>query len=905
MTTSHFANPASLVLTTKLNCPFVAESDLLPRPALELLFQQSRDKQLILLTASAGYGKSTLMAQWYRNLERERIPVAWLTLDEDDNDPGRLYNYLQLALKTNDQYEDSATTSLDNLRRVNKAHGALLAQLLEKPESPQVLFIDEFEALTNPEAQRLLQLLQQQMPVGRQLVIASRLKPGWPLSKLKLKGSLLELSDHELRFRIEEADALRTLKSAANLDEPLAQKLIEKTEGWIAGVRLALLCFAGRDNPEHWIEKISGAMSEITDFLTEEVYQHLSTEQQQFLLKISVPNRVCAPLCEAITYNADSQTLLDSFCEKGLFLQPLDERRHWYRLHGLVREFLHKRLQQEFPQQLQMVQGLSAQWLAAQGDVLEALHLAIEADQTLFACQLLESNVNYLVQQGELQTLNDLADRLPEEMLQQSPELMTGLCWSYIFIHDIERADKQLLRLKLLAKSHPEGSPLQAKLLTMEPMLLVYRDQAPQAAALALANLPILNEEDKFQRGVLANIAAYVKQGFDEFEESQQLQLLARACHLQSGSTYGLAYSDLISSMADHVAGKLTTARDHYAKIGEGSDYRAGNDSGIARAVSCGIEAELLYELDQLDDAEALLNQYFPIAIDNTTPDQVIVGHIVNARIAFARGHFETAYSRLDEGEVTGLRWPLPRLVNAMRWERVRFALLRGQQQAATTFAAKIPVLPSIESPDAFFHTVDAITASDLTPLRLMISSGESQQALDQLDKLIIESSRRPIRKLKLLGVKTLAHLKLNQIRDARRALTQALDQGREFGAIRSLIEEGTTIIEQIQALSNEWRAQPTELNKERLNYLDLLLNAAGAENQSTSDQFSPLAESLSDRELEILQLIGTGLKNDMIAEQLFLSVNTVKWHLRRAYEKLGVGSRSKALEQCRKRRLI
>ena len=230
------------MLESKLSPPMNWGENLLEREPLLAMLKQSRTKRLVLLSAAAGYGKSTLMSQWYRSLKLDGARCAWLTLDGDDNDPSRLFSYLRYALEgaynaepINPQFNDQF--------QISRSHAALLANLFAEESAPEVLFVDEFEVLLNPQSIELLWLLIQQLPPGCQLVLASRHKPDWGLSKLKLTSELLELDQQVLRFTSTEIDQLSQLLLSHGVDHQVTDQLSERTEGWIAGIRLAMLCF--------------------------------------------------------------------------------------------------------------------------------------------------------------------------------------------------------------------------------------------------------------------------------------------------------------------------------------------------------------------------------------------------------------------------------------------------------------------------------------------------------------------------------------------------------------------------------------------------------------------------------------------------------------------------------------
>lgn len=894
--------PNAFILKTKLTPPPRWGVELIERPRLLAQMEHSRDKRLVLITASAGYGKSTLISQWCQILQERGECIAWLTLDENDNDPVRLFTYLSYALV-------GETQPLKTEQNISRNE---LEQLVIRftAEGPATLFIDDLEAVSNPDSLQLLDQLQQLLPAGGQLVIASRNKPAWGLAKLKMQGGLLEMDERMLRLESDEVRQVSSLATSRRIDSAQVGRLVEKTEGWIAGVRLALLCLAETDDTHQWVESLNGETAEITEFLAVEMFRHLEVEQQLFLLKVAVAQRISAPLCEHLTGLPDAQTQLHSFCRRGLFVQPIDNEHHWFRIHGLVRQFLLRRLKQQMPQRLPELHRRAAQWFAAHDSKVEAVHHAIAAEDFELASQILAVVSHRLLKRGQLHTLCDLAGRIPTSALAVSPVLMVDLSWALLLRHRRREAVDVIRRLQKMDKRGELGNATD-EVPGLPPLLLMIEDRVQESAQLAERNLKHLEPDAYFARGVLTNILAYERHLQGDFEQSRCFQLQSRASHLESGSQFGLAYSDMMGAMRERsVGGSLIASRDRYAQIGLGPDYGqpAGSSTpvAVARGVVNGFEVDLLYALNELDEAEARLKEYFHLSVDySTAPDMAILAFLTQARLAFVKGNLDRVEHYLDEGEIVGLRWPLPRLIQVMRWQRIQFALLRGNIDEASALADQALVEGVPPTPPGYLYLVDEWAGIDLIPLRLRAFRGDGEAVLDELEGLLqAGTENRAERHLRLLALKAQVLLLIGDEDQADIVLSEAVDISARIGAVRTLIDEGESVVQRLQQLYNRWRRHPDRTHRERCEYCRTLLAAAGRMQQE-NESLTELVEPLSDREIQLLSLVGQGLKNEQIAEQIFLSINTVKWHLRRAYEKLGVGSRTEALAEARKHHLI
>lgn len=895
-------------MTTKLSPPTRWGYDLLERPLLMGRLLTKQPKRLILISAAAGYGKSTLMAQKNQALQQRNQRTAWLTLDKDDNDPIRLFTYLYLTL----QRDETATTSpqLPEPTRITRNHSATLVSLMTEAKAPTVLFIDEFESLTNPDSQQLIYWLLDYLPPGCQMVIASRTRPAWDLSKLALQGELLELHETDLKLSGDETAQLIELQGSTCIDKHHLDILVEKTEGWWAGIRLALLCQDNWANDLDWISALSGEIEQIADFLYEQVFRQLETEQQLFLLKVSILDRMTASACEALTQESGAQTQLQSLCRRGLFIQPIDPVRKWFRMHRLMRQFLRNRLKQQMPKQYSSLHETAARWFANNHSRVDAVHYAITANNPKLALEILEDVSKPLIKKGQLRTLSDLAKRIPDASLAGHYQLIANLCLAHLLMHHLGDAQHYMSMLEPLS-SKPEVKRALANIPVLVPLLLAVEDKMVSAAELAKHNLSdIQHDPSHFEKGTLSNIIAFAELGLGNAETSADYVLQAQASHLEANSALGLAYANMVTAMRVRSQGKLQRAREITGDVGLGSDYEqsgSATPNEIAKGVVYGFEIDLLYELNDLATAENLLTQYAHLGQENVAPDIVILGFLTSARIAFARGDKELAYSRLDEGEVAGIRLPLPRLIQSIRLQRVRFAQLEEKFELARNYLADIDMASVVSQLTKvnYMDPVSELVALDLVPLRQALQEGGAATVRQQLPQLIEASGARTGRRVQILLLKAECLSKLGNLDAAHQTLTEAIDLGRACGFIRTFTDSGRTITDLLKLLYQEWANKPAPCFRDRRAYCIQLLEAADEVIIRGPSDDVTLVEPLSDRELQMLSLAGDGFKNEQIADQTFLSVNTVKWHLRRVYEKLGVRSRTEALVVARKHNFI
>ena len=419
--------PEPHLLVTKFTVPPV-RSIRLAREQLIAVLDQSRSFPLILLSASAGFGKTTLLSAWASHSASQ---VAWLSLDEQDNDPARFWAYIIAALRhSGSRLPAGGEAALAMLQSPQPSllTGVLTSLINELAALRQeiALILDDYHLISEQTIHESLQFLLDHLPPCLRLLLASRGDPPLALSRLRARGQVVEIRDTDLRLSGEEAASFLTQVMGLALSEEDMRRLETRTEGWIAGLQLAALSMRRHTDVSAFIQAFTGSHRLILDYVQEEILEPLPQAQQRFLLHTSVLDRMNADVCRALTGEQASQQMLESLERANLFLIPLDEERRWYRLHTLFREVLLARLQATQPEQLSRLHREAALWFQHQEWPHEAIPHALATRDFLFVAELLEGYVERLYLQGELQTLLAWIKRLPEEVLRAHPRLATS-----------------------------------------------------------------------------------------------------------------------------------------------------------------------------------------------------------------------------------------------------------------------------------------------------------------------------------------------------------------------------------------------------------------------------------------------------------------------------------------------
>ena len=409
--------PGMEVLSTRLSHPLLP-SRLLARERLLSRLDAARFYRLTLLSASAGWGKTTLLSTW---ASRSTFPIAWLSLDELDNDPSRFWVSAIAALRT--RLPGVGETALAMLRSpqpppLNTVLTTLLNDLSTQ-EIPIFLLLEDYHLIDEQTIHDSLLFMLDHLPAYLHLVLSSRVDPPLALARLRVRGQLLELRDADLRFEEGEAAQFLTHTMDLSLESEEIVELTRRTEGWIAGLQLAGLVLQQRENHADFVRGFTGGHRYVLDYVQEDILAHLSPSLQDFVLSISILNRMSASLCEAVTAQAASQEMLETIERANLFLVPLDDERQWYRFHDLFREALLARLQATRPETVPLLHQRAARWYEEHGEFREAISHWLAAHDFSSAVCLMEQKVEQFWLRGEAATMYHWIMALPDAVVRE------------------------------------------------------------------------------------------------------------------------------------------------------------------------------------------------------------------------------------------------------------------------------------------------------------------------------------------------------------------------------------------------------------------------------------------------------------------------------------------------------
>jgi LuxR family maltose regulon positive regulatory protein len=852
--------------------------------------------QLVLIHAPAGFGKTTVMLQVLEVVRQQGARTAWLTVDAADNDVGRFLSFLGAAVAALDG-QDSQLAAAGN-----EATGRLALDVLDAIAAvpiPFALFIDDFEAIQNPPVFSLVRQVIEQLPQHGRVLIGSRIVPDLGIARLRAQGQVLEIHAMDLRFSLSEAEDFLQGKRGLELQSAEVARLQHVTEGWPVALWLASLALERNPHPHELAARFSAANAAVAEYLAEEVLARLPERVREFMLRTSILGQLNARLCDALLGGTGSQAILDNLERTGLLVQPGSMERDWFRYHSLFGSFLRTQLERLHPQELPQLQRSAARWYEAQRRPIPAMEHALASGDSSYALALVDQHVEQLLQEGRIRLVVRLLDAAAPEDLVHWPRLRLSHAWALSLTRGGQYAMRLLDNIEstttLDAQSRPHALALRAMVLNMIDRF----DDAYAAGLQALDHVPPSQAfAFSFLRTTLANL--HVIMG--RYASARDLLDRSRAVLEPPGGPFMTIYAQCVDGVIDLLHGRLQQATARFrqsAGVGARSAFMDTNGNSMAGILL----AEALYEQNQLADSERLLNVYVPLMQEVGLSDHLICGHRNLARIAYWRGDVERALQVVTQLEFLGHHRGLPRLVASAQLERARLALWRGDAAAAREALQRARATldwSEVMKRSLFGNDADTLVEGQL---RCMIHSGAADEAVPLLKQELehAEAAKRQRRALRLRILLALALERNGNDKAALRTLRDALQLGRQERFVRTFLDEGELFAQLLRKLAAARQSHLEHDETESLRYLESLLEPVPQPREVASQA----VETLTRKELEILQLLAEGLSNLAIAERLFISETTVRTHLRSINAKFGSHSRTQAVAVARRLKLI
>lgn len=881
---------------------------------LNKIFQAQSQVQVILLQGPAGHGKTTLMAQAQARSDEAKIHTGWLTFEEADNDPHRFFVHLQAVVAALQRTRDAAE-GLDErgLAEAGRWHRKdWLVNHLVEVGAPVSLFLDEFQLITNKAIHLFMRELLDHLPEGVRIFIGSRTIPELGLARLVVNNQALVFRANDLCFSQQEVARFFAEASDLNVSDQEIEVIYRQTDGWPAAIQLFRLTLV---NPliRQSLEKLAGfRLPELAEYLVDNVLALQSEQIQAFLIRTSILTRLCAPLCDAVMLGQGSQETLVFLERAGLFVRSLGPEQHWFKYHTMFSSFLHEQMRQTWAKEAIVdVHRRAADWYSEQGLFEEAMHHYIAANQYGLATKILEVWSSRLIADAHLATVERWSDRLPLEEIEKRPDLLVKIAWALTFLR---RHVKLATILDSLRQQEQLGyQPASTNAEVVRAMAALLTDNLPTSYEI-IRRVDVYRSNPvgfaAFELGAAANLSGYFALSAGDFDGAHEVLRIARAYSDCADAAFSWGYSVSNTGMTSMIQGRLQEALDRFRLAI--ADPRIFRDESFAAAslVSCYIQA--LYESNELDAAEALFAEFKQVIKEAALLDYLAVAYMTMVRIHDARGHAGAATALLDEAETIGFGNAWPRLVRLVNWERVRRKLLHGDVEQAGFSAGRIRMSAEEASlPPGWIPFSEDTEGEAIGRLRLALQQCRPDAALQMVASELqaAQTNGRIRRQIKLHQLKAMAHRQVGNDSEAYRCLGEAMLLAEEGRFIRTFLEEGKALTDLLRekchlvlggrsAAENGPGAAPA--------YPQLLLQAIGVDQnkERMPQRFEPL-EPLTPRETEILVYLARGVSNKEMARKIYLSENTVKFHLKNIYSKLAVSSRLQAINAARQMGLI
>ncbi len=907
------------ILRTKLYIP-LHKPALTPRPHLIQRLNDGLARKLIVVSAPAGFGKTTLIVEWGECLvasqahrSESHIPkLAWISLDQRDNDLNRFMAYFIAALQN-----IQPTLGRDALRMVETSPlqatpiESVLTSLINEIAAETAVFalvLDDYHLIESQAIHDAVAFLIEHLPpppIGMTLVIASRTDPPLPLSRLRVQGALTELRAADLAFSVKETAVFLYNATGLTLSQQETAALTTRTEGWIAGLKMAALSIQQRapETVPEFIRSFTGSHHYIFDYLTEEVLRQQPEQIRTFLLKTSILERLSVSLCNAVTGENDGREILTHLEQANLFLIPLDDERRWYRYHHLFADLLRSRLQQTQLEQIPVLHRRASEWHESQGQIVEAVGYALATGDAEWIEHLVVGNALSIMYHGELAAMINWLNALPDEVMRSRPRLYVAHAWALAYAGQFNGVEPLLQNAEniITRRNQPDETEAEkavekqiaGQITAVRAYVAALAGDMPRASELARQALDALPETDLTVRAWIATLLGCAMRSQGDYKGAAQIFSDAVAISLRAGNIHLIVdvfWEQAALQLAQGQLHKVMATCKKALQIANQYTEQSGQQLPVT-GYTYTMMSYVLHEWNDLDTALRYAQEGVERCQHWGQADALMHGYFHLADTLHAVGEIDKALNMLQKARFVADslgRW----YVFTTGEYEAQIRLAQGDIAAATRW---------MDENGLNIHDELSIEyRSGYTTLaQILIAQGRLDEALGLLERLLqlAEKAGALETVLAVLVLQALLYQMQNKNDHALAALERALLLAEPEGYVRVFISKGAPMGKMLrQAVA---RGIAVDFTSHLLS--ELGTSGTGISVSSfMSAAYDVLIEPLSQRELEVLHLLASGLPNKGIAQALVIAVSTVKKHLKNIYQKLNVHSRTEAIARAR-----
>ncbi|MDN7177372.1 LuxR C-terminal-related transcriptional regulator [Caballeronia sp. SEWSISQ10-4 2] len=887
-----------VLLATKVLPPRLP-TGLIDRPRLFDLVTQAENRRLTVIKAPAGFGKTSLAITWLNQLRASGARVAWLSLDDADDEPARFIHHLAQSLRHACSSVGVSAIGLTAETSLVPAHSIMstLINELAEVEDEVFIFLDDYHLISLPAIHDAMSFFIANAPSHVHVIVCTRADPALPLARLRAQNELLEVDASTLRFNFDETQRFVERECPGRLGTSGVKSLHATTEGWAAALRISASVLSREEpRPGSELSVPSGASRPFAAYL-EDMLRRLPDDMVAFMLRTAILDRLTAPLCQAVTGVKASQGMLEAIAARQLLLEPMDLEGHWFRYHPLLGEYLRQRLGTQSGDELAELHRRACRWYASQEIWTDAVRHAIAAGDTDDAITLIGNCAMALVKKGDLLTLLGWQRHFPAHLMRGQVDVTLAIAWGMALAM---RFDDALAMLDTIGRdvtvdATPEHDNIRWECQAIRSVVTALQDDPQTALTMAQGCLD-RPSTDIWTTNVVSNVVRFGHWKAGDLKDLYATPWIPYSIEEDQRNVFSSVYRLCLLGLAEMQQMHFALAERYFVESARLAEYHAGPQSASA-ALCAPMIAQIRYEEGRLDEAEALIVDLMPVVNVAVMVDGVLIAYLLLVRIAVSRANTEQAYSLLDQAQTLGYARQWDRLIAVALVERTRLYLAEGRMTEASACVVQLERLTAAYSNPRRSNSAEIANYCAVGAAFVAMAHNRMQDAVALLSKVLqsLESRHSDYHALRVRTAIAVAWLGANERARAVEVFRDVLKVAAPAGMYRTILDQGPEIGTLLHAVREDTRC--TAQTKELLAYIDHLLEGWRARYQPESRQIPGAErESLSARERNILELIAEGQSNKEIARTLGIAPETVKSHVKSIFMKLDVDKRAHAV---------